>query len=86
MLKIIHARTYSEVLDLREAILRLDNLAPNDRGILEESGITWADLERKLGLMDRLGINRFPDEERFVFITPAYRSPNYVNLTSIMKH
>ena len=32
------------------------------------------DLDRKLGLMERLGfINRFPDEERFVFNTPAYR-------------
>lgn len=62
-------------IGFEESILRLDNLAPNDRGILEESGITsWADLDRKLGMMDRLGfINRFPDEERFVFNTPAYR-------------
>ena len=62
-------------IGFEESILRLDNLAPNDRGILEESGInSWADLDRKLGLMERLGfINRFPDEERFVFNTPAYR-------------
>jgi len=62
-------------IGFEESMLRLDNLAPNDRGILEESGInSWADLDRKLGLMDRLGfINRFPDEERFVFNTPAYR-------------
>ena len=62
-------------IGFEESILRLDNLAPNDRGILEESGITsWIDLERKLALMERLGfINRFPDEDRFVFNSPAYR-------------
>lgn len=62
-------------IGFEESMLRLDNLAPNDRGILEESGITsWKELDRKLSLMDRLGfINRFPDEERFVFNTPAYR-------------
>lgn len=58
-----------------ESLLRLDNLAPNDRGILEESGInSWQDMERKLGMMDRLGfIDRIHEEERFVFNTPAYR-------------
>lgn len=62
-------------IGFEESILRLDNLAPNDRGILEESGITsWADLDRKLTLMERLGfINRVHDEGRFVFNTPAYR-------------
>jgi len=62
-------------IGFEESIIRLDNLASNDRAILEESGIiSSTEMDKKLQMMERLGfISRIQDEKRFVFNPPAHR-------------